>query len=183
MIYVLDKQKLKARGNIPFALKKRRRANIVKNQIVCQNFTMRVFSFVPVVFLLAYIEYQILNKLLSDKEYLLVSAILMLFFAMIYFKCSKELFLKKVSYDVQENAIRIKKDKNEILLEATEIQDIQIREVNMYGVAVVRLTICYYSNHKSRTLVFYSRDLEDGQIEEQDVWDFYNKLNKFISYS
>ena len=63
-------------------------------QIVYQNFVIRIFSFVPFVFILSYIEYCILNKILSDKAFFLVSAILMIIFACIYLKCSKVQFTR-----------------------------------------------------------------------------------------
>lgn len=68
---------------------------------------MRIYSFVPVVFILAYFEYLILNEILSIRAYFIVSIILMIIFACIYFKCSKKFFLRQLVYNVKQNRICI----------------------------------------------------------------------------
>lgn len=150
-------------------------------QIVYQNFVIRIFSFIPFVFILSYIEYCILNKILSDKAFFLVSAILMIIFACIYLKCSKKLFLKQAIYNIQKNKIYVKKNKSVIILAASEIQDIEIKKIYMYGISVAKLTIKYCSHYKNRNLVFYSKDLTNGQADNQGFLDFYNDLNKLVS--
>lgn len=153
----------------------------MEKSIKYQNFSMRVFSFVPVIFLLACIEYEILNKILSDIGFFLVSTILMMFFVGIYFKCSDKMFLEEASYIIQGKGIHIIKRKKTIQLDFEQIQEIKIRKIDIYGVSVAKLTIDYDFNYKSRTLVFYSRDLINEPIEKQELWDFYNELNQAVS--
>ena len=150
----------------------------MEKQITCQNFVMRIYSFVPVVFILAYFEYLILNEILSIRTYFIVSIILMIIFACIYFKCSKKFVLRQLVYNVKQNGICIKINKNEILLDVLKIKNVEIKKIYMYGISVEKLTIRYNFDYKSRVLVFYSEDLIDGQIEGQGLREFYNDLNK-----
>ncbi len=54
-----------------------------------------------------YFEYLILNEILSIRAYFIVSIILMIIFACIYFKCSKKFFLRQLVYNVKQNRICI----------------------------------------------------------------------------
>lgn len=150
----------------------------MEKQITCQNFVMRIYSFVPMVFFLAYFEYLILNEILSIRAYFIMSIILMIIFACIYFKCSKKFFLRQLVYNVKQNGICIKINKNEILLDVLKIKNVEIKKIYMYGISVEKLTIRYNFDYKGRVLVFYSEDLIDGQIEGQGLREFYNDLNK-----
>ena len=150
----------------------------MEKSIKYQNFCGRIFAFIPAIFVLACIEYQIVNKVLSDKEYILLSIVLTIIFANVYLRCSKNLFLKEAHYKIAENQLFFSKGKDEIVLNLSDLKDVEIRKVYMYGVTVARLTISYCVENNRKTLVLYSRDLTDGQMEKQELWDFYNKLSE-----
>ena len=60
-----------------------------------------VFASIPVIFLLAFVEYQILKDVISDRSYILISIILMLILSNFHLKYSRNLFVREGSYIIK----------------------------------------------------------------------------------
>ena len=104
----------------PLAVNWKRRRH--EEKILYQNFVIRFLSFIPIIFLLAFIEYQILKEVISDRGYILNSIVLMLILSNLYLKYSRKLFVREASCIIKENEIHIQRNSKVLVFCTDEIK-------------------------------------------------------------
>ncbi len=146
----------------------------------CQYFWTRVLSFIPIIFLLAFGEYALFEKLFDNSEnltlvFFAISASLTIFFGIIFFKHTGKLFAFSVKAILLSDSVRFAYRKKLVEIRFTDVCDLQYNKINAYRVMVGQFII----STKSKKFRLYSADIV-GEFENSDIYKLYDLLKPNI---
>ncbi len=129
-------------------------------QFKCQRFWLRVFSAVPVILLLAYLEYIIFEALLGDSKYFELSYLLFtgaatLILGQLLFRYTGKPFVYSAQLTLDQNELSIRSGRRQFTVPTAEITLVDYQEIRIYAVKVGMLTVCA----GKRTCKLYSKDI------------------------
>lgn len=151
------------------------------NMIVfrCQNFFLRVFIHIPVIFFLAKIEGVFFDTFFCSYKsifYIPISAVLALIYINAVFKYTEKPFLYtgELCYEINSLSFKIRNMKRNIPVK--NITNIYINNMNVYKSSIIQLRIEYHENSKKHRLTLYSGDLKSNDHREDSLYKVYEKV-------
>lgn len=155
-------------------------------QFKYQNYWLRAFSQIPVILLLAKIEYDILMYLeikLPGYLYWFISAVIMFVYIALIYKHTSVFFTKSGIFQFDSNKIIFKKHKREISIETDKLVNVSINQVSLYGAQFLKLEVNYMEHNKEKTYKIFSEDYSEKGQEAVGLSDVFYVIRDFLKSS
>lgn len=143
-----------------------------KIEFTYQRYWLRVFSFIPLLFLLAYID-----NLIEIPAILFV---IICFFVFVNFhRLSLLLVKRKGCVRYTEQSISFFAGCKKISFNVGDIRNIDFNEIKPYRAKIGQMIVSFKDDSKKK-LVLYSEDLEDNAIQSSSLYSVYQSIKDLI---
>ncbi len=151
-------------------------------EFVHQRYWLRVFSFVPMLFLLAYIEYKLFLLFggeINSIFFCAVSVLIMYAFVFLVFPKLSLLLVRHSFVKFTDESISFFIGGKEFTFDVEEIKTIEFNKIKIYRAKIGQM-IVFFKDASKKKLVLYSEDLEDDAIQSSSLYSVYQLIKDLI---
>lgn len=148
--------------------------NIIEFQY--QNYWKRAFFLLPLIMILPYIEYELLEDVITGIfGYLVICTIVTFLLAFTFYKHTNRWFTKGGTMKITDLEVYIECGKRKAQL--SEIKKVELEEKKLYGTRFGLLIITFVKAGKEEMYSIISEDLGTKKFEECSLWKCYEMLS------
>lgn len=142
-----------------------------------QLYWTRAFSFIPVIFLLAWIEYELYGRQIPVMLYLTLSILITFLFVLVFYRPLQKYFLREGKIEITENAVAIVARHKRRVFPISEISEVSVDRISMYGSTFDKMTI----TGNKVSIGLYSDEIRGEDARETDNDYSFLDISEIIS--